>query len=76
VKRPTPQPPQNAPAGTKWYGGPIGWFEISLSISAEDLDPAPITKLFGVEPDRAHRIGVPLLRIKESDKVWYLEHRS
>jgi hypothetical protein len=41
-------------------GGPIPWFCVSLQIHAKDLDPDKITRLLGVEPDRAQRRGVPM----------------
>jgi hypothetical protein len=44
MKRAMPLPPSNAPKDTNWVGGPIPWFSISLSISAEDLDPDEITR--------------------------------
>jgi hypothetical protein len=59
VKRPMPLPPSDAPKDTVWVGGPITWFSISLSISAEDLDPDEITRLLGIQPTKAWRKGVP-----------------
>ena len=61
MKSPPPQPPQDAPLGTIWFGGPISWFKVSFSVSAKDLDPVPLTSLFGIEPDFAHGRGVELL---------------
>ncbi|HET6234228.1 MAG TPA: DUF4279 domain-containing protein [Acetobacteraceae bacterium] len=57
MKKPNPQPPSDAPPGTVWFGGPIPWFSISLSITADDLDPGEVTRLLGVEPDEARRRG-------------------
>jgi hypothetical protein len=59
VKRPMPVPPADVPRDTVWVGGPIPWFSISLSISAEDLDPDEITRLLGIQPTKAWRKGVP-----------------
>jgi hypothetical protein len=57
-----PQPPRNAPEGTVWFGGPIGWFSIALTVRATDLVPDEITRLLLVEPTRAQIKGVPLAR--------------
>lgn len=62
MKRPKPQPASDAPEGTVWFGGPIGWFSISFHITGDDLDPAAISNILGVEPDSSHKKGVPLLR--------------
>jgi Domain of unknown function (DUF4279) len=62
LKKPIPQPASDVPEGTLWFGGPIPWFSISLTVSADDLDPDEITRLLGVQPDRAQRKGVPLPR--------------
>lgn len=51
--------PSEAPPGTVRFGGPVPWFSISLSITADDLDPDEVTRLLGVEPDGARRPGVP-----------------
>jgi hypothetical protein len=59
MKRPMPLQPTDAPKDTVWVGGPIPWFSISLSISAEDLDPDEITRLLGIQPTKAWRKGVP-----------------
>jgi hypothetical protein len=61
MKRPPPQIPKDAPAGTFWFGGPIGWFSISLRITADDLNPNFVTDLFGVVPDLAQTKNEPLL---------------
>jgi hypothetical protein len=58
VKKPAPRPASDAPEGTVWFGGPIPWFSITLSISADDLDPDDVTRLLGVQPDDAQRKGV------------------
>jgi hypothetical protein len=62
MKRQPPQIPKDAPAGTVWFGGPIGWFRISLRITADDLNPNFVTDLFGVAPDYAQTKDEPLLR--------------
>jgi len=46
-----------APADTEWFGGPIAWFSIALSISGDDVDPTTITCLLGVQPDLAWKKG-------------------
>lgn len=79
MKHPKPQPSTDAPAGTVWFGGPIGWFNVSFHISSEDLDPTTVTEIFGVLPDYSHRKGVPLFRddgtVKRIPKfgVWTVE---
>ena len=59
MKRPRPQPAKDAPEGTVWSGGPIGWFSISLIIRADDLVPEDITRLLLVEPTRTRIKGLP-----------------
>jgi hypothetical protein len=44
------------------FGGPIPWFSITLSITADNLDPAEVTRLLGLEPDEARQRGVPDVR--------------
>jgi len=68
VKRTRPQPPVDAPAGTMWFGGPIGWFSVSLSVSADALIPAAVTKLLGVSPQHEQTRGVALLRADGTTK--------
>ncbi|MCA1788820.1 MAG: DUF4279 domain-containing protein [Thioalkalivibrio sp.] len=51
MKRPKPTIPNGAPPGTEWFGGPIEWFVLSLSLTSENLAPADITLLLGCEPD-------------------------
>jgi hypothetical protein len=58
MKKPYPQPPSDAPPGTVWFGGPIPWFLVSLSIKADDLDPDGVTRLLGTKPDDVQRRGV------------------
>lgn len=60
MKKPIPRPASNAPKGTVWFGGPIPWFSITLSISADDLAPDDVTRLVGIQPDDAERKGMPL----------------
>jgi hypothetical protein len=60
LKKPYPNPPANTPPGTAWFGGPIAWFSVSLSIVGDDLNPVKITDLLGVQPDTAQRKGVRL----------------
>jgi hypothetical protein len=40
-------------------GGPVPWFSISLSITADGLGPDEVMRLLGIEPDEARRRGVP-----------------
>lgn len=60
MKRPFPQPPKDAPAGTIWFGGPISWFSISLTVRADDLLPEDVTRLLLVEPTRSQVKGLPV----------------
>src|SRR5882672_4439015 len=60
MKRPHPEVPWNAPEGTVWFGGPIGWFSIALTVRATDLVPDEITRLLLVEPTRTQFKGVPV----------------
>jgi hypothetical protein len=60
MKRLRSQPPEGAPEGTVWFGGPIGWFSISLIVRADDLTPEDITRLLLVEPSRTQVKGSPI----------------
>jgi hypothetical protein len=60
VKRPRPHPPTNAPEGTVWFGGPIRWFSIALTVRADDLAPDDVTRLFLVKPTRTQVRGLPV----------------
>jgi hypothetical protein len=60
MRTPRPLPPKNAPDGTVWFGGPVGWFSVALSLGGEDLDPAQISQILGVEPTRGHAKGDPV----------------
>src|SRR5262245_63415400 len=51
-----------------WFGGPIGWFSVSLSVSADALIPAAVTKLLGVSPQHEQTRGVALLRADGTTK--------
>ena len=62
MKRPRPELPRNAPEGTVWFGGPIGWFSIALTVRATDLVPDEITRLLLVEPTCTQIKDVPLAR--------------
>lgn len=62
MKQPRPQPPKDAPEGTVWFGGPIGWFSISLIVRADDLVPDEVTRLLLVAPTRTGAKGVPLVQ--------------
>jgi hypothetical protein len=60
MKSPYPQPPREAPADTQWFGGPIPWFSITLSIAGDGVDPTAISGLLRVHPDLAWKKGEPL----------------
>ena len=51
-----------APIGTVTIGGPIGWFSLSLHVTADNLSSDTISELFGVKPTAFQTKGVPLLR--------------
>ena len=42
-----------------WFGGPIRWFSISLTVRADDLLPDEITRLLVVAPTFTKTKGVP-----------------
>jgi hypothetical protein len=63
MKFPVPTPPSDAPPGTISLCEPLGWFSISLTVSAEDLKPGEISRAFGVEPTRSKTKGVPVLDV-------------
>ena len=81
MKAPKPTIPTCAPEGTVWYGGPIDWFVLRLTITSKDLVPDEVTRLVGRKPDDAWQGGKPLLRqdgsIKRIPKFghWSLELR-
>ena len=54
--------PRNAPEGTAWFGGPIEWFKITLTVRGDDLDPDQVTECLGCPPDESQRKGGPMLR--------------
>ena len=43
-------------------GGPIDWFDISLSVKGKELVPEEITAMMGREPSRAWQKDKPLYR--------------
>ena len=57
MKSPYPLPPRDGPADTEWFGGPIAWFSITLSINGDDVDPTAISDLLRVQPDSAWKKG-------------------
>lgn len=59
MKRPRPQPPKDAPPDAVWFGGPISWFSISLTVRADDLDPEHVTRHLAVEPTHSQVKGQP-----------------
>ena len=52
-------PPSGAPDGTVWFGGPVDRWTVALRVFGDDLDPAHISALLGVEPSSAARKGDP-----------------
>lgn len=66
---------KNAPAGTKWFGGPVEWFSISLRIIGEDIKPESISALLKSTADSEMHKGDAIqnragktMRIAESGK--------
>lgn len=64
--------PQPDPGGLFSIGGPMPWFSVSLSLTADDLDPDEVTRLIGVEPDLTRRKGV---RSPAPDGPWMSSNR-
>jgi hypothetical protein len=62
MKNPRPAPPSDAPIGTVTIGGPIGWFSLSLHVTADDLNPDTVSELLRVKPTASQTKSVPLLR--------------
>ncbi len=62
MKNPRPAPPSDVPIGTVTIGGPIGWFSLSLHVTADDMNPDAVSELLGVKPTAFQTKGVPLLR--------------
>lgn len=54
------RPPDGAPEGTQWFGGPVDRFRITLRIYGEELDPDQISVLLGCAPTEAARKGLPV----------------
>jgi hypothetical protein len=54
------RPPEGAPEGTQWFGGPVDKFKITLRIYGEELDPDQISALLGCAPTVAERKGLPV----------------
>jgi hypothetical protein len=44
-----------------WFGGPISWFSVSLTIRADNLVPDDVTRLLLVKPTHSQVKGSPLL---------------
>ncbi|WP_169801530.1 DUF4279 domain-containing protein [Hydrogenophaga palleronii] len=61
MQDPFPLPPPDAPPETITLIEPIGWFSIGLTVTADDLIPEEISRVFGVEPTRSRTKGVPVL---------------
>jgi hypothetical protein len=68
MKAPKPTVPRGAPKGTVWYGGPLKWFVLRLSIVSKDLVPNEVTDLIGCAPDDAWEAGKPVLGADGSTK--------
>jgi hypothetical protein len=62
MKRPKPQAPSNVPEGTVSFGGPIGWFSITLAIFTEAIPLGRISTLLRCQPTDTQEKGVPLRR--------------
>jgi hypothetical protein len=59
---PKKNPPEGAPEGTAWFGGPVDEASVTLRLFGDDLDPTEITRLLGVEPSEAARTGESVTR--------------
>jgi hypothetical protein len=59
---PKKHPPNDAPEGTVWFGGPVDEASVTLRFFGDDLEPAEITRLLGCEPSEAARTGENLRR--------------
>jgi hypothetical protein len=72
MKSPYPLPPRDAPADTEWFGGPLAWFSITLSISGDDVNPTAISDLLRIQPDRAWKKGehLPASRLGRRSGRW------
>ncbi|MEQ1742600.1 MAG: DUF4279 domain-containing protein [Candidatus Nitrotoga sp.] len=69
MKHPRPSSPSDAPPGTVTLGGgPIGWFSAALHVTANELCPEEVSRLFGVEPTACQTKDVPLRREDGSTK--------
>ena len=68
MKHPRPSLPSDAPQGTVALGGPIGWFSAAFHVTADELRPEEVSRLFGVEPTACQTKGVPLQREDGSTK--------
>ena len=45
-------PPEGAPKGTVWFGGPVDGFRITLRVAGEGLDPDHINSLLNAAPTK------------------------
>lgn len=52
--------PSGAPKGTRWFGGPVDRFKITLRVSGEELDPDRISATLRCAPSRTERKGIPI----------------
>jgi len=62
MKAEKPTIPRCAPEGTRWTGGPIEWFRITLKVKSEDIVPDEVSRFFGCEPDVSQQKDKPILR--------------
>lgn len=66
------QPPDGAPEGTVWFGGPVDRFRITLRILGDQLDPDQVSDVLGMPPTSSARKGDPFPRKGR----WLLEIES
>ena len=60
MRIPKPTAPADAPPGTVTIGGPVEWFKLALCVRGPDLEPAQVTLVLGVTPNRSVRKGQPI----------------
>jgi len=53
------KPPNGAPEGTTWFGGPVDRWKVALRVYGEELDPKRVSALLGCEPSSAAHRGTP-----------------
>jgi Domain of unknown function (DUF4279) len=60
MKAARPSAPVDMPAGSVRLGGEIAWFVMSLHVTADNLNPAEVTEILGVQPSRQQTGGAPI----------------